>query len=486
MSGNELKILIKYIKQDLIALFEGIEKHETQLKKLLDLIKKSKPIISSDFYGFSVLLRKYCFQNYDKNGINALNERIELIEKIFYAKNKIDFYNDHLILPFIEDMHIIPEPNQLFHFLYIRIFERMIRNSEKIEEIFHDLYNEWKDVFSQLKMKISIIVYLPIYAKIGEYKINEKISIFSRIPHIKIDDTEYNEPLMISYGTYITRYEYRKNQIDLDYFNKMKCYLNIETEIPIYKVETKWDIMGKERHKLRESHESIKKKIREIINTFYLFGYEFEFKGYLTKYPWWFEFDTNYFDNLDYNIEYYDGITNENIVEFISLYEKVVKSCIFLSEDFEIISYRYHQIHGRDYLPDIVIDANIILEIIYTRNVFKAIRSTLSRNCALFISRFPEEFEKFSRMLKKLYELRSTIVHGGPWEEKIEKLIKDKIFSNKGDIKKQLILILNRTLKRLIQLKSIYPNILENLKNRQFFIENSELNKNHSQYLRSI
>lgn len=136
------------------------------------------------------------------------------------------------------------------------------------------------------------------------------------------------------------------------------------------------------------------------------------------------------FNKYRHNLTYYNGISNENIEQLSNLYRQVKKSEIFFEKDFEIISYRYHQIHKRDYLPDIIIDALIVLEMLFTRKMKEQIRSHLSQNCALFIAESPEEYERFNKLLKEAYELRSTIVHGGNWESKVNDLIKRRIFSN--------------------------------------------------------
>ena len=472
MSTSDRRQLIKYIRRDMAALYQGIKKYESVLKKLLDLIKAEKPIISTDFYGFSVFLRKYCFQNFSKEGIDAELERIKLVEVVFFPTNKIDYYIESMILPINEMSHLIPDPHRLFILLYITIFERMILRPGNIKDLFYRLLNEWTDAFSLLKMKISIMVYLPIYHEIGDYEVSEDISIYSSIPHIKIDDTEYNEPLMINYGTYTAQY-----QKDLRAPNKMKCYFIYNLEIPFWKVETSFDIWGKERSIARNYHAYISKKVREFFITLNLFGIESKYKGYVVKYPWWFEFNTDDFDKFTYELEDYEGFSKPDIKNFVQLYENVVASGIFLAEEFEIITYRYHQINNRDFLPDIILDTTIILEFLFTRTKrMGTIGSTLSNNCALFISDSSREREKNTKILKKLYQLRNKIAHGDDWEKKVDSLISENIFSNKDAIIRMIQTILTRTFKRLMSFKKKYPDILEKLKNRRFFEEISKVN----------
>ena len=87
MSSYDRRQLIKYIRRDMLALYQGINTYYPYLKNLLELIRVEKPIFSTDFYGFSVFIRKYCFQNYSKEGMEEQLERIKLVESIFSEKN---------------------------------------------------------------------------------------------------------------------------------------------------------------------------------------------------------------------------------------------------------------------------------------------------------------------------------------------------------------------------------------------------------------
>ena len=472
MSSYDRRQLIKYIRRDMLALYQGINTYYPYLKNLLELIRVEKPIFSTDFYGFSVFIRKYCFQNYSKEGMEEQLERIKLVESIFFPNNQINYYNEYIKLPFNESSHEIPDPHRLLIFLYITIFERMILNPRNIKDLFYKLLSEWTDAFSKSKMKISIMVYLPIYHEFGEYKVIENVSIYSSIPHIKIDDTEYNEPLIINYGTYTTRYQKVPRAPD-----KMKCYFRYNVEIPFWKVETSFDIWDKERSILRNCNDYINKKVREFFITLNLFGIESKYNGYVVKYPWWFEFNTDEFDKFTYELEDYEGFSKPDIKSFIQLYKKVVASGIFLAEEFEIITYRYHQINNRNFLPDIILDATIILEFLFTRTKRNdSISSKLSRNCALFISESSQELVNYTELLKKIYELRNKIAHGGNWEKKVESLINENVFSNKDAIVRMIRMIMTRIFKRLLLLKKNHHDILENLKDPCFFEEISKSN----------
>lgn len=478
MNEQDIKELVEFIEEDFAALFEGIERHELTLKRLLDLIKVAKPFFSVDNVGLSVLLRKYCFVNYIKKGIDTYLKRIKLIERIFYSdydSDKKDLYEENIyfFLPFQE----IPFPNstQLFLLLYSAILERLIKNSQSIKDAFQDLHHEWKDTMSLLKMKISLIFYLPIYADIGDYNINDKILLYSRIPHIKIDETIDDPTILETYIPYLSFYHKYSDPTNLGDLNRMRCYLVYNTEIPFKKIRHNFDLFGKERTEIHQSEVIIQRKIHEIVHIFYLFGFDFNFGHYTIKLPWWFEFDVKELDRYIPRIEYYEGITRENIKELSQLYSDVERSGIFLDKAFEIITYRYHQIYNRDYLPDIIIDSCIILEMLFTRKIKQELKYRLSMNGALFLSSNWEDFKKNQEFLEILYDIRSTIVHGGHWEKKINDSMTKGLFKSQDDMISKIRAIISKILKKLISLKLEDSGILTKFGKKNYFLEVSEI-----------
>lgn len=473
MSKKDFDKLVGFIEHDIANLFKGIETDEPKLKELLDLIRVARPLISTDFIGFGVLLRKYCFKNFNTEGLTSELKRIELIEKIFYTNYKLDYFTKIILSPFLEKS--LPEPGKLIYFLYIAIFERLLKKPEGIiRKILQNLLNEWGITMKRLKMKISLIFCIPIHAEIGDYDISERITLCSRIPHIKIDETIDDPMNLVKFGGYTTRFHNYKNNFvnPITRYNifPIKSYLVFNTRIP-FKLETyDMELLGKERPEIQEVNKFIRRKMRNIINIFYLFGFDFNFGEYTIKHPWWFEFDIEQLDKYIPNTEYYNEITDQNIKDLATLYENVERSGILYDKDFEIINYRYHQIYNRDYLPDLILDAFIILEILFTRKIQTSIKHNLSENLALFISADSEECKQNYKLLKELYSLRSTIVHGGNWEKKIDTLIEKKIFPKRKSIKTIILTIVNRVIKKLILLKQNDPEILLKFKDKNYFL----------------
>ena len=109
--------------------------HIQNLYVLIELIRLKKPIISTDFYGFAVFLRRYCFQNFSREGIDAELERVKLVELIFFPTNEINYFEEYIILPFNEMNFSIPNPHRLFVLLYLSIFEDMILKQGNIKNL---------------------------------------------------------------------------------------------------------------------------------------------------------------------------------------------------------------------------------------------------------------------------------------------------------------------------------------------------------------
>ena len=138
---------------------------------------------------------------------------------------------------------------------------------------------------------------------------------------------------------------------------------------------------------------------------------------------------------------------------------------------------RYHQIFNRDSYPDIILDTFIILEWLFTRDMFAELSYRLSLNAAMFISSDWKEFKLIQKFLKDLYGLRSKIIHGGHWVEEGNKILKKYDLEKPNDLIKKLKSILNKCIIRLINLIIIESNILDKFGDQHFFFERSNVFK---------
>ena len=254
----------------------------------------------------------------------------------------------------------------------------------------------------------------------------------------------------------------------------MRVYLIYDTNIS-FKLSERFQLDDNDFLLLQQEFGSKMKKFNEMIQTMYLLEKDFKYEGFIVEYPWWFIPNIHKFDRFKKLIRKIIFLDELDINEVINLFPKVQKSRIFLDNQFEILTYRYFQVHNRDYFPDIVLDAFIIFELLFTRKILTELKFRLCLNGALFISSDWNEFKKNNNLIKDLYTLRSKIIHGGNWKKNIHKLQEKYHFKNEESIITMIKSLLNHTLKKLIELKLGEPEILKSFEDKYYFFENSEI-----------
>ena len=80
--------------------------------------------------------------------------------------------------------------------------------------------------------------------------------------------------------------------------------------------------------------------------------------------------------------------------------------------------------------------------------------------------------------MRSIYKLRNSIVHGGDWEDDIEKYIRNGVFNSQDDIKKSIRSLITQILRKLLLLKLQDPQILKKFrKDINYFLDNSNIIK---------
>lgn len=130
---------------------------------------------------------------------------------------------------------------------------------------------------------------------------------------------------------------------------------------------------------------------------------------------------------------------------------------------------RYHQIFNRDRPEDIILDAFIVFEWLFTRNMRAELSYRLSLNISLFISSDWEEFKRINDFMKDLYGLRSSIVHGGNQIKEAKKLGKP------SEVLKELKAVLNKCIIRFVESIIEDSNILKRFEDKYYFFEISQI-----------
>lgn len=490
MSKEDKEKFIEIIEQDIDGLFNAIEKYQLELKTIIEYIKIGKPFFSIDMGFFIDLTNKFCFEYTIPEESQLIlskkfGKRVQLFERIFFTDHNIKSPETFLYDPFrIHGGYVLP-PLILIYFLYAHIFRELIISSDSIPNIFNKSLEEWKNTFIEKKISITLITYLKIFAEIGEYEIDINFTLISKRPHLKLENKPYIKNL---YNDYISAY-FGFGDLKAP-VSPMRCYLTYDTvtEVDIEKLSMLDPLDTDRILRLKEKSKAVEKRFIEMINVLSLLGYGFQYEGFIVKYPWWFSDDINIFDKFSkvqsshekyYNIPGYGLIENDKIIELISLFEDVKKSGIFNNDRFNVISHRYFQIHNRDDLMDIIIDACVILEFLFTGAEKQELSYRLSLNATLFISSDKEEFEREFEKLRSIYKLRNTIVHGGDWEKDVKKLISKNVFKNQSDIIIEIRSLINRILRKLVVLLKEDPQILTKFrKDINYFLNHSSIIKN--------
>lgn len=206
------------------------------------------------------------------------------------------------------------------------------------------------------------------------------------------------------------------------------------------------------------------KEIQDVIFTFYLNDLDFNYKDFMQVFPWWFPSDhKKYFKRKSSNKR--EIILTEDLAKAVEdLYPKVMKSTLFRSEDYIVLSHHYMQIHNRDFFPDIILDAFILLEFLFSRESKENIAFQISFNAGLFLTNTQDEFLFVFKFIKKLYGIRSALIHGDRWYNKLNKVFnKFPTINNNSELIYELYKKINKSLRKLIHLMEYSPEILSDL-----------------------
>jgi hypothetical protein len=462
--------LIDYIKEDINAILSGMNKKYPMFKDSISRTKENKVRLTLKYDSLKELIEEFCykFKYLLKIDLNPkFQERLKLFSEVFFAKlGEVDF-------PFL---HIWRSQesfgeNTLFFQLFYSIFCTYIITEASIDSIFYDLFSQWINAIEKKKILVNIMISLPditlpkespLRTK-GVYLINDNISINFGEHFYYLKKRGKNFPGSASYYSYLLI----KSEISFDFYrtNKEHSEKFIEND---EKFRTEWN--------------SVLKGILEVICSFYMNNIEFKYQPLVVEFPWWFEPLYKEYRKLGKSNPLFSRvipITQEILDKIAEFYPKLVKSELFSNKRFIILGHHYMQLYNRDFSPDMILDLFIIFEFIFTNDVPYEVTFRLSLNVALFLAKDLEEFERINKFFRKMYRIRSFLVHGANWMGLINKFVKNnENFDNIQDIIKELMKYANLSIKKLINLKASNPNIMSELKGT-YFIKNSNLFKNH-------
>ena len=446
--------LLKYIKTDTDLILNGIKQNYSFFNHYISQEQKDKRNLILDFDSFRDLLEEFCYKvkyiknkNYDIELIN----RLELFNEIFFSE--LDNVRD--ITVHCYQAENISDRYHLFIRLLYSIFCKIVQKNEDIELIFNNHLIKWHRALEQKKMKVKLLIPLPIISlreknviPIFPYSITKNISINRNVWY------EYykkaNDSFSLS-SPIFNNIEY-KTKISFDFYRT---------------IEERNSKFVNSNKKFRKEWNLISKTLREIKNSFYLNNIIFSYAGCYIKLPWCFVPNYEEYENLCEKLEDRPiRISKYSLEKVTNTYPKLKKSELFANERFVLLWFHYNQLFNRDYLPDVILDSFIIIEFLFGRNNPEDLTFHIAFNAGLFLTKYRTVFKKNFKFFKKSYGIRSALVHGDNWQERLREFIaKEKNINNRIDFINRLRFFINLSLQKLIESIIKIPNILEDINN---------------------
>lgn len=448
MNIEDKNAFINYLERDIENLEIGIR--EMVLTKINDT-----NTFSIEFDFFKKKINELCFNiiSPDKDCLDSevLRERFELFKKIFIKSSGLE---NITAISFKNSVHTqIPEKLDLIYLLYYEIFKQRIYSSNEVKNVFQRIFEEWKTTFEEKKFPVVIKVIFPRIHTDDDIVINEEFHIKKPHEHKHIKNFDEIDTFEI------------ENIIIHETILSFNCYEHFSGAFENFFLSN-WEKFDKEWWQI------VIKKIHEISSSFYLMGIEFrqEDEKIITSLPWWLNLEEREnAKNLQRSINPYAHIISmEKYNEFREIYRIVKDSRIFIDEKYEFIRSRFSQIFNRKsyQYQDIIVDSFILFEHLFGENGNEKIIFRLSFNGAFFLSDNLPDFLKKFIFFKKAYSIRSKIVHGEEWSHILKKYIYgDKKLRSLLRLIKKLKKYINDCLKKLINLKSENPMILQDINN---------------------
>ncbi len=448
MSSEEEKKFIEIISQDVEYLIKKIKMNEAELSKKLDnLIRDCGNFKIQDNY-FTSIVNKYLFDSDIGGYLAPKNKAFEIRYSLFnnILLEKLEASQVKQIFNYAFDYFVVLYKSpELLYMLYHEILRQFYLYGNNSVDILNNIIREWNQSFLESLLNVTIIVPLSNLNIIEEKILSSDLKITMRDVYEIITETE--------------KIPHNINNL-----------LTLNAQISFGGQQ---DIQFNER-------KEITLKINEVLMSFYLCGIEFKKARYILLSPWWIEsYNQEKLQNLAAWVGYNYPV---DINSILKTYNAIKNSKIMQNKNWDIIVSRYMEIYNRDTLLDILLDVAIIFEIILTRGLRQELGYRFRTNGAFFLGEDEQDFDNYYKFFQSLYEIRSSIVHGGNWKNELNNQIGKLNFISEFEYKKELFRILNLTLLKLIDLQLTQNTSLTELKGL-FFIK-SFLNRNKKEEVR--
>ncbi len=473
MSEREINELIIYLKDDINRLMPKL-REKLPIKSELEIYDFCNSIKLSYFED---LVRNNLFPipyHIDLNPIDGeLEKRINLFEKVFLKPNNLSGY---LIIKNFEHSIETPLPKLRY---YIRFFHKIIQthlsSGKQVTKIFQQFLNEWNEFINTRKIPVKVIIQLPnIVVRGYDEIIKNKLYALPKMP-IKY----FSEELFSAS---------RLNSI-LIYYTK--------TSGIIFNPDKEKELVDK--NALKAEKIKFNKDILQFVFTLNVNNIYFEFTDYLIDYPWWFFFEFDQYNKLSRRSFRRDiSITSKDFQKIFKIYDDLIKSQLFLDDQFIILRNHCLELNNRVLSSDVIMDTFILFEFLFgPRHTSEDIIFHVAFNAGLFIGNTKEEFLDIFLFFKKCYHIRSSLAHGGRWDERLTDFINSTSdFDEHYQLFEKWRYYLSKSLQKLIPLKIKYPKILDDInqldnktnriKKVQYLKHLGEFYKDNSNYSSSL
>lgn len=461
--------MTEIFEADIKSIISHINEQENEF--VYSFIKKLK--FESDIYYISFdifedLVKRYCFYIWGSKPMERIipEERLSLFREIFLEN--MDFSTTRTIL-WYEHMASYTE-ERLYLLLFYHLFNQSICNENPINKIFDQALSEWKSAFATNKMPIKLFLVL-----------SDTVFQSERILFQIAEDLEL---VRLSSYKSITGSSLSQVSHNWQFFDSILLKLNA---FQLFDHNFYGGFSGKN-HSMdmnKGEFQEILNRIRYFLMSFYLKGYNMMREEVEIFTPWWIQENLKKFKTSKIHFEN-KNLKLDDLNQLKTLFGKIVKLDLFKDKELDLILYYYNELHNKTLIFELILYDFIILESLFTRESTSELTFRLSLNLALFISESKEEFKTIFQTSKKLYSIRSAIIHGEIWSKK---LLKKKLPEQLGldsnikeeelarAIHERLLSYINKAFKKVIQLKleqvknSKSPEIMKNFKDLYFLLD---------------
>lgn len=466
--------LIEIFKADIESILSHISDKENDLMQIfIKNEKDERRIYFIEFGIFEDLVNQYCFSIWKSNSIEWIipDDRLSLFREIFLEN--MDFSTGRTII-YYKHRAIFSEES-LYLLLFYHLFIQKIFTRNPIDKSFEQALSKWKSGLATNKMPITLYLVLLDTVFEGDRK---TFRIAEDLELIRLFSYEY-----------MTGSSRSRASLNSRFFNSILLKL---TTLQSFDHNFYGDFREAE-HSMdmnEGEYQDIINRIRYFMMSFYLNGYQMKRKGLETFTPWWIQEDLKKFKTSNIRFKY-NKLELNDLDQLKDLFEKIVKLDLFKDKELDLVLFNYNELHNKDLVSELILYDFIILENIFTRGPTSEVTFRLSLNLALFISESKEEFETIFQISKKLYGIRSAIIHGGNWPSKLRKKnfpeqlgldnnVKEEVLARA--VHEHLMTYINKAIRRIIQLKTDQvnnnksPEIMKDFKDL-YFLLNSKIVK---------